>query len=153
MSTRNAKLATASSKKLLPRWIGPFTVTAKVQETVYKLDLQARLKWHNVFHVSLLRPYVDGGRVGRPPLLLIEGKSEYVVEPILADRNVGRGKITKREYLVKWEGYSDEHDSWEPLKHLTNCEEAIQEYWTEKEAMSTDSQGPQREGAGLLRVR
>jgi hypothetical protein len=103
LSTRNAKLATVSSKKLLPRWIGPFTVTAKVQETAYKLDLPARLKWHNVFHVSLLRPYVDGGRVEPPPLPeMIEGEPEYVVEQILAHRDVGRGKRTKREYLVKW---------------------------------------------------
>ena len=75
-----------------------------------------------------------------PPLLeIIEGETEYVVEQILAHRDVGRGKRTKRQYLVKWEGYSDEHNSWEPLRHLTNCEDAIQEYWNEKEAQGTDS--------------
>ena len=145
LSTRHAKLSTVSSKKLLPKWIGSFMVTTKVGEAAYRLELPASLKWHNVFHVSLLRPYVDGGRVDPPPLPeIIEGETEYVVEQILSHRDVGRGKRTKRQYLVKWEGYGDEHNSWEPLGHLTNCGGAIQGYWKEKEALGTDSQGPSK---------
>jgi hypothetical protein len=64
--------------------------------------------------------------VDPPPLPeIIEGETEYVVEQILSHRDVGRGKRTKRQYLVKWEGYGDEHNSWEPLGYLTNFEDAI----------------------------
>ena len=40
-----------------------------------------------------------------------------------------KGKGKKVKYLIKWKGY--EEMTWEPLKHLTGCKEAIQEYWTQ----------------------
>jgi transposase InsO family protein len=130
LSTRHARISTVGSKKLLPKWIGPFPVVERIGEVAYKLELPPSLKWHGVFHVSLLRPYVDGGRTVPPPLPeIIEGELEYVVESILGHRDVGTGKRAKRQYLVKWEGYGPEHNSWEPAANLTNCAEAIQSYW------------------------
>jgi hypothetical protein len=130
LSTRHAKLATAGCKKLLPKWIGPFKVLARIGEVAYRLELPTHLKWHNVFHVSLLRSYVDGGSVEPPPLPeLIEGEVEYVVEKILKHRVVGTGKREKKQYLVKWEGYGPEHNSWEPESHLGRSAEVVQEYW------------------------
>jgi len=38
----------------------------------------------------------------------------YAVERLLAMRDTAYG----REYLVKWEGYSSAHDSWEPEKNI-----------------------------------
>jgi hypothetical protein len=67
-STRHAKLPTVSSKKLLPKWIGPFKVLARIGEVAYKLELPPTLNWHGVFHVSLLRPYVDSGESTPSPL-------------------------------------------------------------------------------------
>jgi hypothetical protein len=140
LSTKHAKLSTVGSKKLLPKWIGPFKVLAKIGSAAYRLELPPSLKWHDVFHVSLLRPYVDSGRVVPPPLPeIIEGETEYVVEQILAHRDVGRGKRTKRQYLVKWEGFGEEYNSWEPVDNLTHCEGAIQEYWSDKGTDSADS--------------
>jgi hypothetical protein len=42
------------------------------------------------------------------------------VERILThrDRLIGRKKV--RQYLVKWEGYTDEHNSWEPDGNFTD---------------------------------
>jgi hypothetical protein len=92
------------------------------------------------FTCRFLRPYVDSGRVVPPPLPeIIEGEPEYVVEQILSHRDVGRGKRTKRQYLVKWEGYGEEHNSWEPVENLTHCDDAIQEYWSDQEANGADS--------------
>ncbi len=131
-STRHAKLPTVSSKKLLPKWIGPFKVLARIGEVAYKLELPPTLKWHGVFHVSLLRPYVDSGESIPPPLPeIIEGEVEYVVESILGHRDVGAEQRAKRQYLVKWEGYGQEHNSWEPVANLTHCADAIQRYWQE----------------------
>jgi hypothetical protein len=39
LSTRNACLKTASSKKLLPRWSGPLKIIGKVWEVAYRLGL------------------------------------------------------------------------------------------------------------------
>ncbi|KAJ8920550.1 hypothetical protein NQ315_005419 [Exocentrus adspersus] len=44
---------------------------------------------------------------------------EYVVEKILAQE---LDPATREHmFLVKWKGYSVEHNTWEPLEHLTHC--------------------------------
>ena len=85
LSTKNIKVKTAGTHKLLPKWLGPFKIIKSVNEVAYKLDLPASLKIHPVFHVSLMKPYKPGGRVQTPPVPeLIEGEMEYEVEAILA---------------------------------------------------------------------
>jgi hypothetical protein len=44
--------------------------------------------------------------------------SSYIVEAILRERS-GSGGV--REYLVRWQGYDHNHNSWEPLQNLENC--------------------------------
>jgi hypothetical protein len=114
-------------KKLLPKWMGPFTIVGKVNEVAYRLDLPETLKWHNVFHVYLLRKYIDGGRVQPPPLPeIVAGEPEYHVEKVLAHRLVGRNM----EFLIKWKGYAQKHNSWEPAVAIFNCENLVNEYWS-----------------------
>ena len=31
--------------------------------------------------------------------------------------------------MIKWVGYGPESNTWEPEKHLKNCNDLIQEYW------------------------
>ena len=50
-----------------------------------------------------------------------EGEFEYEVEQIL-DSRLYRGKL---QYLVKWLGYTEEHNTWEPPSNLNNAQEAI----------------------------
>jgi hypothetical protein len=38
----------------------------------------------------------------------------------------GRGSNRRMHYLVSWKEYSSEHNSWEPIEHLTP--DLIQEY-------------------------
>ena len=46
---------------------------------------------------------------------LIKGQLEWKVEEILNSRQYRH----KLQYLIKWKGYSDAHNSWEPKENVT----------------------------------
>jgi hypothetical protein len=45
------------SRKLLPKWIGPFDVMQVVEPAAYKLKMNPGWRVHPVFHALLLEPY------------------------------------------------------------------------------------------------
>ena len=70
---------------------------------------------HPVFNVVKLTPApvdpIEGRRPHPPPQPeIIDGEEEWVVEEILDSKVMNR----KLRYLVKWEGFGVEHNSWEP---------------------------------------
>ena len=131
LSTANLKLKESGSRKLLPRYIGPFPITAKMGTLAYQLHLPIQLKrYHNVFHVSLLQKFVPGGNIQPPPLPeVIDGELEYEVDRILRHASTGKGKHKKHTFLVKWKGYSEDFATWESQSNMSHAVEAIQEYW------------------------
>lgn len=44
------------------------------------------------------------------------GEEEFVVEAVLAERYNKKKKV--KEYLLKWKGYSDADNTWEPETNL-----------------------------------
>lgn len=125
LSTKNMRLVQGGTRKLLPRFVGPFRVVKVVNPVVVKLDLPAGLKMHNVFHVSLLRHYREGTDCKAPPLpLVIKGQLEYEVEHIVDHKSSKNGT----KYLIRWKGYTAVDDTWEPEKNLANCQEVLKEY-------------------------
>jgi len=42
---------------LIQRYEGPFPILRKVGEQAYKVELPPKIKYHLIFHVSLLKPY------------------------------------------------------------------------------------------------
>jgi hypothetical protein len=121
LSTRNLKFR-SGVKKLHPRYIGPFPILGMAGQNAARLQLPpAYEKIHPVFHVSLLKPFQASGTFHPlPPPEVVDGVSYYEVEKILSTREKksGRRKVTK-EYLVKWRGYDDTHNSWEPAQNLS----------------------------------
>ena len=66
------------------------------------------------------------GPVQDPPAPeLIDDHEEYEVESILDSRMSGRQGL---QYLVKWKGYGNEENSWEPERNLTNAQALLREY-------------------------
>ena len=139
LHTKNLKLQ--GTKKLLPRWLGPFEILERIGEVSYKLALpKAMRRIHPVFHVSLLKRFkasVSGGE-SRPPMPLFEdvGGPVFEVERILSHRDMqqstgkGRRKKTVRQYLIRWKGYDSSNDTWEPESNLVDGVDAmLAEYW------------------------
>jgi hypothetical protein len=137
LSTRNLKLTGITVPKLAPRWIGPFRITALVGREpaqAVQLELPPHSRVHNVFHVSLTTPFKGemkstptGGQVPVDVTdpVWVEGDVEYLVERILGHRTRNRGRnATRREFLVKWDGYGPEMNTWEPEANLT-CDNTI----------------------------
>ena len=61
-----------------------------------------------------------------------ESTGEFEVEKILDTRLTrGAGGRQRRQYLVLWKGYPAEDATWEPISNLTNCAEALAQYWRE----------------------
>ena len=87
LSTRNLRLQVP--RKLHDRFVGPFQVTERIGPTAYHLDLsggkhrQALRGIHDIFHVSLLKPFKDNGMVANVPPVEIDEHKEYEIEKIL----------------------------------------------------------------------
>ncbi|KAB5587867.1 Retrotransposable element Tf2 [Ceratobasidium theobromae] len=116
------------SRKLAHKNLGPFEIIEQVGTHAFKLSLPPSMKVHPVFHVTLLRPYErdDYGREPEqpPPIVVESGEKEYEVEQILNSKKT-RGKL---HYLIKWKGYSEESNSWEPKEHVENSPELIRRF-------------------------
>jgi hypothetical protein len=54
----------------------------------------------------------------------VNGEEQYVVEAIL-DFRVKRGK---EQFLIKWEGYGDNHNIWELYDNMGYLEEYLEEF-------------------------
>lgn len=129
--------------KLQHKFVGPFKVVNVVTPVTYKLELPSIYKVHPVFHVSKLRRYLesdpeqfpdreDDNIQPPPPIVTDDGHQEYEVERILDKKTFKDGKGKKKKsvvkYLVKWRGYADCDNSWEPAENLVNCPDLVKEF-------------------------
>ena len=129
LSAKDLKL-NRLAQKLLEWQLGPFEIIKVVSPNAMKLKLPASYKIHDIINVSWLRLYKEptaGQRISPPEPVEVEGQPEYEVEEVL-DSRLKKGKL---EYLVKWSGYTDEYNTWEPVSNLENSKEAIEDFHKE----------------------
>ena len=103
--------------KLMPRYIGPFEVLARVGTVAYRLALPPSLSGvHEVFHVSMLQKYnpdpahvVDWGGI----IVDTNGTFEEGLARILDSRDEVLQRKTVRLVKVLWQHRGVEEATWE----------------------------------------
>uniref|UniRef100_A0A8C6MIC4 Integrase catalytic domain-containing protein n=1 Tax=Nothobranchius furzeri TaxID=105023 RepID=A0A8C6MIC4_NOTFU len=130
LSTANLRFP-AGSRKLSPRFLGPFPVRDVLGPVAYRLRLPSTLKVHPVFHVSQLKPVVSSP-LHPPPARVptprdVDGDPVYTVRKILDARRRGRGW----QYLVDWQGYGPEERSWEPARSFLDPS-LLADFWSRR---------------------
>lgn len=132
LSSKNLRFKGKGRKKLYPKFIGPFLVTAMMGPNAAQLSLPDVWQMHNVFHVNLLKPYKgvvkDGDLTALKNLPLdFDNIPEYEVDFIFAHRLSKASKFSDNEFLCKWQGMTQEHNSWEAEEKLPR--EVVDDYF------------------------
>ena len=142
------------------RWHGPYTITRIINPNAFQLDFPPSFKTHNVINISFLRPYKTSLHFPRLHPDLLNPSSEqtdntddnndtYEAESILKYRlrqthPQWHPKLTKEqqfkitqdpnnyEFLIKWKGYHNHENTWEPFDNITTSPELIHEFIIQK---------------------
>ena len=120
-----------TTKKLSPKLYGPFKVMETRGNRAFKLEISARWKIHPILHVSLLEQNRHSNHPGREPPPRepeeIDGDLEWEVERIVKSEIIThvrrRCRMQEIRYFVKWAGYSEDENTWEPPESLENAQE------------------------------
>ena len=112
--------------------MGPFEVVEKTGPHTYRLALPSWMKIHDNIHVDCLSPWkgndINGIMPDPPEPEIIDGEEEFEVERILDSRIHGRWK--KLQFLVRWKGYNEGNDTWEPEENVVGrSDDAVRNFY------------------------
>jgi hypothetical protein len=130
LSTRNLNLDGCA--KYLPRYVGPFTVTeligtdTKHGTLAYRLALPPHWRIHDVFHISILKPWVPSDDRAVLPLPELLDDYSYRIEHILGHKLIPYSTSSYHYRVHMWDT-TPENDVWESEATLLSCVPALLE--------------------------
>ena len=124
LSTKDLVFKERLTKKLMERYVGPYTIEEIVSLNAVKPN---SMRIHPVVNISQIVRYkeqVKGQKKEKGKPVEVEGVEEWKVEKILNKKKM-RGV---EKYLIRWKGFTAEGDTWERRENLKNTEELIEEF-------------------------
>ena len=140
LSTKNFREYQGKHKKLMPRWVGPFPIEKMINPVAARLTLPPGEEKHNVFHVSLLRPYrqpADATPVRVLPLPVTSNGTPTLRAERILDHETR--KLRNREihrYYVKFVGRDMENNQWLDESDFPD-RTLIDAYWASRQVASS----------------
>jgi len=127
LSTKDLVFKERLSKKLIERYVGPYTIEKMVLSNAVKLRLPSSMRIHPVVNVSRIVRYKEQVKrqkkeEGKP--VEVEGVEEWEVEKVLNKKRIWGVE----KYLIWWKGFTAEGDTWERRENLKNAGELIEEF-------------------------
>jgi len=130
--------ANGRCRKLEDKMYGPFEVLYEGHNKRYcKLKLPAKWKIYTVFNISLLEKY-RGMNPEREVVEIEANDSGWKIESIIASGPSDDDALT-HIYLVKWEGFPHEENTWESYDNVAeSAYEVFEEYYRKNPMMEKD---------------
>jgi hypothetical protein len=131
------------SQKLDHKLYGPFEILESISPTAIRLRLPKTWKIDPIFHVSLIEPFITGGKEVNIDEILqsaapVESAPEYDVDRIMGSSEKN-GKVL---YLVKWKGWPAKKN-WtrEPFDNFysVGAQEELQKFYRHNPDAPRDS--------------
>ena len=110
---RNLTIKSSNNRSLSNKYIGLYTIIDSKGSHAYKLALPAHMRLHLMVHTSLLKPY----RACNNKHMEVDTEDEplYTIDKIINSRRFSAGV----KNLIRWEGYLEDNDTWEPIENLS----------------------------------
>lgn len=129
LSTRHLHSDRPSSK-LDVRYLGPYSISEKISDLAFRLDLPADSQIHDVVNITQLEPYhAPAAEVARDappaPIIAEDGVEEYEVEEVVDSFSDFRCNPPYR-YIVKYVGYPEPEVAIP--ENLANCAALVEEF-------------------------
>jgi hypothetical protein len=112
--------------------VGPFFIKEQSGPVNYILDLPKDARIHRKFHVKMLEPADPETPIQKTFRYEPEEENEFEVEDLRGYREFGRRDFQQnrfyQEWLVKWKGYPESENTWEPESNLQNCQQLLKKH-------------------------
>lgn len=102
---------------------GPYQVLNKIND-IYTIENLVTGKPFDC-HITSLRPFIFDPLRVIPKEVAVQNNQEFFIEKILAHQGDPNRKPTMY-FKVRWLGYSEDHDTWEPYYKLRDTEQLIE---------------------------
>lgn len=116
INPKKISLRISSCAKLAPRYCGPFEILERIAPVAYRLVFPPIVKFHDIFHISLLKKYIkDVDHVIEWFVLQVEQEEEFQSQPqcILRWKHPMLMNRAIEQFKVQWKHFGPEEATWE----------------------------------------